>query len=133
MADRRFARETPSADRIVGGDARRSAYAVERGHYRDARDDGQWRAAWRHLERAHILAQPDFWLHLLSHIDMLTFALSRRDGREVVGQLLRIALVPIGSLTGRPPVGNSGRARISAFIPMPLPDDLQPFFRRDPL
>lgn len=133
MPDRRFARETPSASRIVGDDARRSACTVERGRYRDARDDGEWRTAWHHLERAHILAQPDFRLHLMSHIDMLTFALSRRDGREVVGQLLRIALVPLGSLTGSLPIGNSGRARISAFIPMPLPDDLQPFFRRDPL
>lgn len=120
--------------RSDGDDARRAAYAAERERerYRDARDGGEWRVAWHHLERAHILAQPDFRLHLASHVDMLTFALSRRDGREVVGQLLRIALVPLGSLTGRLPVGNSGRARVSAFAAMPLPDDLQPFFGRDP-
>lgn len=128
MTEPRPALTTP---RGAGDDARRAAYAAERERYRDARDDGEWRAAWHHLERAHILAQPDFRLHLASHVDMLVFALSRRDGREVAGQLLRIALVPLGSLTGHLPAGNSGRARVSAFAPMPLPDDLRPFFRRD--
>jgi hypothetical protein len=39
--------------------------------------------------------------------------------------LFRLALVPLGSLTGRVPVGNTGRARISAFKPMPIPSDLE--------
>ena len=34
------------------------------------------------------------------------------------------ALVPPGSLTGRLPMGNTGRARISAFRSMPVPADL---------
>ena len=114
-----------------GDEDRRTAYAAEREHHRRARDGGQWAAAWSHLERAHILAQPDFWLHLVSHVDMLRFALARRDGREVVGQLLRIALVPLGSLTGRLPTGNIGRARVSAFAPMPVPDDLQSYLQQD--
>lgn len=64
-----------------------------------------------------------------SHIAMLAFAFSRRDLREILGQLLRIALVPLGALTGRLPTGNTGRARISAFAPMPVPEDLQPYLR----
>ncbi|MCV0386069.1 MAG: DUF3703 domain-containing protein [Nitrobacter sp.] len=41
--------------------------------------------AWHHLERAHILAQTQFWPHLRSHREMLHLALRKRDWREVVG------------------------------------------------
>lgn len=81
-------------------------------------------AAWYALERAHIIAQPYFAPHLASHWHMLGFALALRDWREAAGQLFRLALVPLGSLTGRLPVGNTGRARTSAFRSMPLPGDL---------
>jgi hypothetical protein len=66
-----------------------------------------------------------------SHITMLAFAFSRRDMREMSGKLLRIALVPLGALTGRLPTGNTGRARVSAFAPMPVPDDLRTYVRQD--
>lgn len=107
----------------------RLAYAIERNHCRVARGVFDWDAAWRHLERAHIIAQPSFWLHLSSHMDMLKFAWFRRDIRELSGQLFRIALVPLGALTGRLPAGNTGRARVSAFAPMPMPEDMQPLLR----
>ena len=81
-------------------------------------------AAWLALERAHILAQPYFVAHLASHWHMLGFALAVHDWREAAGQLFRLALVPLGSLTGRLPAGNTGRARVSAFRPMPMPADL---------
>lgn len=109
----------------------RTAYFLELRVYRTARAIGDFAAAWRHLERAHIVAQPRFWLHMGSHITMLAFAFSRRDMREMSGQLLRIALVPLGALTGRLPTGNTGRARVSAFAPMPVPDDLQTYVRQD--
>ena len=37
---------------------------------------------------------------------------------------MRLLLVPLGSLTGRLPAGNNGRARVSAFDPMPMPEGL---------
>ncbi|PKP88105.1 MAG: hypothetical protein CVT78_07065 [Alphaproteobacteria bacterium HGW-Alphaproteobacteria-17] len=111
----------------------RAAYATERDHYSRARDAGDREAAWQHLERAHIIAQPRLGLHWSSHIDMLGFALSCRDVREIFGQLLRIMLVPLGALTGRLPVGNTGRARVSAFAPMPVPEDLRPYLPGDTL
>ncbi|MEI4506128.1 DUF3703 domain-containing protein [Sphingopyxis sp. CCNWLW253] len=98
--------------------------AVEMTQYRAARRDGDHPAAWNAIGRAHIVAQPFFALHLSAHWHMLGFAIVLRDGREVAGQLLRLALVPLGSLTGRLPIGNTGRARISAFLPMPVPPDL---------
>ena len=41
-----------------------------------------------------------------------------RDLAELNGQLLRLLLVPLGHLLGRLPLGNTGRANISAFQPM---------------
>lgn len=90
---------------------------------------GQIDRAWHHLERAHIVAQPDLVQHWLSHWRMLRFALRQRDWRESGGQVFRLALVPLGSLTGRLPAGNTGRANVSAFRPMPLPNDLAGFHR----
>ncbi len=109
----------------------RTAYLAELREYRTAREIGDIAAAWRHLERAHIVAQPRLWLHMDSHITMFAFAFSRRDAREMSGQLLRIALVPLGALTGRLPIGNTGRACVSAFAPMPVPEDLQPYLQHN--
>ena len=113
----------------VGGMIRQTAeelIAREMTKYSRSRTVGEHALAWRALERAHIIAQPYFVLHLRSHWNMAGFALSLHDWREVAGQLLRLALVPLGSLTGRLPAGNTGRARISAFSPMPIPPDLAP-------
>ena len=92
--------------------------------YRAARQAGDAPSAWQALERAHIVSQPFFRLHLASHGHMLGFAIAVGDFGEAAGQIFRLALVPLGALTGRLPVGNTGRARISAFRPMPVPPDL---------
>lgn len=81
-------------------------------------------AAWRSLERAHILAQPFLMSHGGIHVRMLRFAIELGDWREALGQVFRLLLVPIGNATGRLPVGNTGRANVSAFDPMPIPADL---------
>jgi hypothetical protein len=60
---------------------------------------------------------------------MLRIALRKRDRREVVGQLLRLVLTPLGHLTGRLPQGSTGGANVSAFAPMALPEDLARYFR----
>lgn len=98
--------------------------AVEMAQYRAARREGDHRVAWRAIERAHIVAQPFFGAHLSSHGHMLGYAMALGDWREAAGQLFRLVLVPLGSLTGQLPAGNTGRARISAFKPMPVPPDL---------
>jgi hypothetical protein len=56
---------------------------------------------------------------------MLATAVRRRAWHEVLGQLFRLAVAAPGSVTGRYPVGNTGGANVSAFAPMPVPDDLQ--------
>jgi hypothetical protein len=97
----------------------------ERAAYRTARSDNDRETAWRALERLHILSQPLIWLHVRSHLDMLGYALALRDMKEVAGQFVRLALAPFGNLTGRLPIGNTGRANVSAFLPMEISEDLQ--------
>ena len=64
---------------------------------------------WRWLEAAHVLGQTSLPLHWRSHTAMLRYALQLRDAREAAGQVLRLALVPLG---------NIGRSHVSAFRPM---------------
>ena len=94
--------------------------------------DGAVDEAWRHLERAHILAQTRLLPHLVSHCRMLALALTTRDWREAAGQIGRLALAPLGNLTGRLPIGNSGRSTVSAFAPMQPPPDLAAILERIP-
>ena len=77
------------------------------------------------LERAHVLGQRDFALHWRVHVMMLRAAVNLADVREARGQLLRLALTPIGHLLNRLPEGNTGRANVSAFATMPVPPELQ--------
>lgn len=102
------------------------AWAAERDDARAARAEGDRAAEWRHLERAHILSQPLPWPHLVTHAAMFAAAWRRRDTRELLGQTARLLLAVPGSLSGRYPVGNTGGADVSAFQPMPIPDDLRP-------
>lgn len=76
---------------------------------------------WEWLMAAHVAGQGDVALHLHSHWKMLGLALETRDMPEAAGQLLRLALVPVGHLLGRLPAGNIGRATVSAFRPMRPP------------
>lgn len=85
---------------------------------------GQIEQAWRHLERAHVVAQTKFSPHLQSHWKMLLLAVRMRDGREAFGQLVRLALAPLGNLTSRLPIGNTGRSNVSAFVEMNFPPEL---------
>ena len=80
---------------------------------------------WQWLMAAHIVGQQRLGLHLHSHLFMLRLALSERDWPEVAGQVLRLLLVPLGNGTGRLPLGNVGRATVSAFEPMPVAGPLR--------
>lgn len=81
---------------------------------------------WRHLERAHIVSQPDPWLHTCNHAAMLSLALRQRDRRETLGQVVRLIVAAPGSISGRYPAGNTGRVGAGLMTPMAIPDDLAP-------
>lgn len=52
-----------------------------------------------------------------------------RISREVLGQIVRM-IGSAGSLVGAVPIGNTGRANVSAIKPMPIPSDLARYFER---
>lgn len=84
--------------------------------------------AFRRFERAHILGQRYFWAHLITHWWMLRIAVKRLDGREIIGQIVRIVATVPGYLFGWIPIGNTGGANVSALKPMPIPSDLAEHF-----
>lgn len=108
----------------------RRVIAVEMAAYRSAVEAGDDDRAWHHLERVHIVSQPYLGPHLASHGAMLRFAIRRGDAREALGQIFRFILAPLGALTGRLPIGNTGRSTVSAFAPMPIPVDLAEALRQ---
>ena len=89
-----------------------------------ARMHGDSARAFAHLERAHILGQRLTVLHVSTHVAMLRLGWSRRDLREVVGQITRILAAALFSRIWVP-IGNTGGANVPAMRPMPIPPDLQ--------
>lgn len=79
---------------------------------------------WLALERAHIASQPWAWPHVRVHAAMLGVAWRHRDRHELIGQIVRLAVAGPGSLAGRYPPGNTGRARMRLIEHGPIPDDL---------
>lgn len=79
---------------------------------------------WPPLEAAHILSQPWATWHLRTHAAMLVLATRQRDPREIVGQLVRLAVAAPGSLTGRYPTGNTGRTTMKLTETAPIPPEL---------
>jgi len=70
------------------------------------------------------LSQPWAWPHTRVHAAMLRAAWRERDRREAFGQLVRLVVAAPGSVSGRYPAGNTGRASVPLTAPMPLPADL---------
>jgi hypothetical protein len=94
---------------------------VQRADQELQRDD--FETAFMHLERAHVLAQRMTGRHTFIHWRMLVAGLRRGDLREAIGQVPRIVASLLFSRLWVPR-GNNGRARVSAFAPMPVPADL---------
>ncbi len=95
---------------------------MERAEQALQRDD--FETAFMHLERAHVLAQRMTGRHTFVHWRMLVAGLRRGDAREALGQVPRIVASILFSRLWVPR-GNSGRSRVSAFKPMPVPEDLR--------
>jgi hypothetical protein len=104
--------------------ARRLAADLEEARVAEAA--GRIDRAWALLEEAHILSQPAAWPHVRVHAAMFALAWRRHDRAELRGQLFRLVVAGPGSLTGRYPVGNTGRANVPATQPMPVPAELAP-------
>lgn len=85
---------------------------------------GDFTSAFRHLERAHVLAQASTAEHVRVHWAMFGWALRQNLSGEAWGQAWRIAGAFLKTWLWVP-VGNTGGADVSGFKPMPVPPDLQ--------
>lgn len=104
--------------------ALRSAFDAELNAATEASMRADTATAFHNLERAHILSQRHTRQHVRVHWLMLKLGASGRDWREVLGQLSRIVAAAVFSRIWVP-IGNTGRANVSAMKPMPVPDDLR--------
>ena len=86
--------------------------------------------AFYHLERAHILGQAITVEHTRVHWLMLKIGWKTKNWREIFGQMFRIMGASTKTPLGIYPTGNTGGADVSAFKPMPIPDDLQTIINR---
>lgn len=102
----------------------RARFDADMGAARSATRSGDVDAAWAQLEDAHVLSQPWAVPHLRTHGAMFALAVRTRDRSEIVGQAARLIVAAPGSLSGRYPVGNTGRSNVSMFASMPVADDV---------
>ena len=100
------------------------AYGEEVSLARQALQCRNYDLCFVHLERAHVLAQRMTVRHTYVHWLMLVAGLRRRDYREALGQVPRMLASVLFSRLWVPR-GNTGRARVSALKPMPVPEDLR--------
>lgn len=68
--------------------------------------------------------------HVRAHWEMLCVAWTRKDRRELLGQVSRLFAASLFSRVWVPE-GNTGGANVSAFRPMPIPADLAALLRDD--
>lgn len=90
-----------------------------------AEQEGFRDLAFRHLERAHVLAQRATLQHVRVHWHMVRFAVRQRHPGDALGQCLRLLAATPLTILGTVPVGNTGSSAVSGFKVMPVPVDLQ--------
>jgi len=81
---------------------------------------GRPEEAYACFERAHVLGQWHLKAHLRAHLGLLRVGWRSRDSREIWGQCLRLAAALVATPVGWLPAGNTGGARTSAWVTMPI-------------
>lgn len=99
-------------------------YQQELTEYSTAFQKKHYQVSWRHLERAHILAQPYPYQHTVVHWKMLKFGIKLKNSKEIIGQIPRLLVGGVKSFVGKIPVGNTGGANVPPLLPMQIPGDL---------
>lgn len=79
--------------------------------------------AMTQFEAAHILGQAWTGPHVRSHLALLRWAIDQRRGREIVGQITRLAAAALFTWLWVPR-GNPGSTRAGALARRPVPDEL---------
>ena len=99
-------------------------YQSELSLYRLSLNRKEYTVAWKHLERSHILGQAYPYEHTYSHWLMLKFGFRQKNAKEVLGQLLRLAVGGWKSFIDHIPTGNTGGSNVPPLKKMELPQDL---------
>jgi hypothetical protein len=86
---------------------------------------GKFFTASTKLERAHVLGQTSTREHVRVHWHMLRFAVRHRLAPELRGQAWRLVAAAVFTPLGLVPTGNTGRANVSGFRRMRMPEDLR--------
>jgi hypothetical protein len=121
---RLLSRRIDERNRLTFGHRIRGYVELELNAARAAERLGDAVAAFRHLERAHVLGQQSTAQHVRVHMRMFLWGLRHGDPREVAGQIARIIGAATKTWLGLIPQGNTGGANVSAFKSMPVADDL---------
>mgnify|MGYP000050047023 CR=1 FL=1 len=103
-------------------------YEIELEKYRKEYTARNLKAAWNHLERAHILGQKYPFAHNFVHWKMLQFGFAIKSGKEILGQIPRLVFGGVKSFVGKIPVGNPGGANVPPLKPFPIEKELQDIF-----
>jgi Protein of unknown function (DUF3703) len=98
-------------------------FELDAASHADARGDAG--LAFRHLERAHVLAQAVTFEHVRVHGRMFLWAIQHRKAGEALGQLWRLLAAALKTCLGWVPLGNTGGTSVSGLRRMPVPPDLQ--------
>lgn len=117
-------RRVDERNRLTFGNRIRAYVEIELNAAQAAERAGDATTAFRHLERAHVLGQRSTVQHVRVHLGMLVWGLRHHNGREIIGQIMRLIGAATATWAGLIPQGNTGGANVCAFKPMPIPDDL---------
>ncbi|PJZ46390.1 DUF3703 domain-containing protein [Leptospira brenneri] len=108
----------------------KQAFEIEMDKAKTLYKESKYTECFSHLERAHILGQRFVYPHTVNHWWMLKVGIRKKDNREILGQLVRLAVAGIGSLLGRVPIGNTGGSNIGIMKVLPIEGDLKVLFDR---
>ena len=105
-------------------------YEKELSNYQSEYLNDNLKAAWNHLERAHIIGQKYPYAHSFVHWKMLQFGFKIKSGKEILGQIPRLFFGGVKSFVGKIPVGNPGGANVPPLKPFPIEEELHYIFRK---
>lgn len=107
----------------------KQAYSSELEMYRFNLKNGDYKSAWHHLERSHIIGQSYPIEHTYSHWLMLRFGFRQKDFKEIIGQIIRLLVGGWKSFINHVPLGNTGGANVPPLRKMPIPSDIEVLFQ----
>ena len=87
-------------------------------------------AAWRHLEKAHVIGQAYPYEHSYVHWKMFLFGVKIKNTKEIIGQIPRLLVGGVKSFVGKIPVGNTGGANVPPLKPLPIEEEIVDIFRK---